>query len=237
MSQEIKISRFQLNAKYILLLVMLYVAASVAADAVAYNFSSFFGLLESGATIIFPTTYVLGDVISEVYGWHTAMRTVWFGLLAEAFFAVLVTIDIHFKPYVGQGIHVSDFHAVFGNIWLFVFGGIVSNAIAGLLNVYFISRWKILMKGRVFWLRSLLSTCISEFILIVVTILIAFLPFYGFNFTGRVFFDAYSLEIIYAILFVIPAQLLVFFLKKKEGIDNYDYNISYNPFKFKEASL
>ena len=217
---------------YILLLVMLYVAASVAADVVAYNFSNFFGLLESGATIIFPTTYVLGDVISEVYGWNVAMRTVWFGLLAEAFFALLITIDIHLKPYVGQGVNISDFNHVLGNMWLFVLGGIVSNAVAGLLNVYFISRWKILTHGKVFWLRSIISTCISEFILIIVTIIIAFLPFYGFNFTGKVFVDAYFLEIVYALLFVIPAQLLVFFLKKKEGIDNYDYNVSYNPFKF-----
>tara|TARA_R110000868_G_scaffold410505_1_gene698714 strand:+ start:1726 stop:2424 length:699 start_codon:yes stop_codon:yes gene_type:complete len=229
--------KFQLNSKYVLLLVMLYVAASVAADTVAYNFSSFFGFLESGATIIFPITYILGDIISEVYGWNTAMKVVWLGLLSEALFAGLILFDLSLKPFHSSGVDISHFHAVLDNMWLFVAGGIISNAIAGLLNVYFISKWKVWTKGKVFWVRSILSTCISEFILIVVTILIAFLPFYGAVFTAKVFVDAYILEIIYAFIFVIPAQLIVSFLKKSEKIDNYDYDISYNPFKFSEKTV
>jgi uncharacterized PurR-regulated membrane protein YhhQ (DUF165 family) len=59
----------KLSSKYILLIAMIYVAVSVAADIVAYKYTRFFGLVESGATILFPLTYVLGDVISEVYGW------------------------------------------------------------------------------------------------------------------------------------------------------------------------
>lgn len=226
-------SRFNLNAKYILLLAMLYVAASTSADAVAYNFSSFFGFLESGATIIFPVTYILGDIISEVYGWKTAMKIVWLGLLSEAIFALLILLDLHLKPYTHNTIPLKEFEAVLGKTWLFVTGGIISNAIAGLLNVFFISKWKVRMAGKFFWLRSLVSTCISEFILIVLTIIIAFLPYYGFKFTGKVFIDAYILEMIYAILFVIPAQLIVWGLTRAESIDNYDYDISYNPFNFK----
>ncbi len=59
----------KLNSKFILLIAMIYTAVSVAADIVAYKYTRFFGLLESGATILFPLTYVIGDVVSEVYGW------------------------------------------------------------------------------------------------------------------------------------------------------------------------
>ena len=48
----------------------------------------------------------------------------------------------------------------------------------------------------------------------------------------HVFVNAYLLEIVYAVIFVIPAQMLVLYLKRQEGIDAYDYGISYNPFNF-----
>jgi hypothetical protein len=67
--------------------------------------------------------------------------------------------------------------------------------------------------------------------LIIVTVLIAFLPFIQFEMTMKVFTEAYLLEIIYAIIFVFPAKCLVNFLRNREKIDAYDYGISYNPFK------
>lgn len=203
---------------------------SLAADVVAFKFENFLGFVESGATIIFPFTYVLGDVMCEVYGWKITMRIVWLALVCEALFALLITIIIHMPTY-GIGEYQDQYANVLGNLWIFVIGGIVSNAIAGLLNIYFMSRWKILTQGKVFWFRSILATCISEFLLIIITVLIAFLPYIKFKMTMQVFIDAYVLEIIYAILFVVPAKLLVNFLHQKEKIDAYDYGISYNPFK------
>lgn len=220
----------EINSKYIVFLAMVYMTVSLAADVVAFKFENFFGFVESGATIIFPFTYVLGDVMCEVYGWKITMRIVWLALLCEGLFALLITFIIHMPTY-GIGDYQDQYANVLGNLWLFVIGGIVSNAVAGLLNIYFMSRWKILAQGRYFWLRSILSTCISEFILIIITVLIAFLPYIKFDMTMKVFVDAYILEIVYALLFVVPAMLLVNFLRNKEKIDAYDYGVSYNPFK------
>lgn len=221
----------KLNSKFILILAMLYTTVSLVADVVAFRFDMFMGLIESGATIIFPLTYVLGDVTCEVYGWNTSMKIVWIGLLCEAVFAILILAVIHL-PSAGIGEYQNEYAHVLGGIGLFVFAGIISNAVAGLLNIFFMSKWKVLMRGRVFWIRSILATCIAELILILITVLIAFVPVIKFDMTMRVFLNAYFLEIIYAFIFVIPAQLIVNFLKKHEGIDAYDYGISYNPFNF-----
>ncbi len=219
-----------INSKYIIFLAMIYMTVSLAADVVAFKFENFFGFVESGATLIFPFTYVLGDVMCEVYGWKTTMRIVWLALVCEGLFALLISVIIHIPAY-GIGDYQDQYVNVLGNMWLFVVGGIVSNAVAGLLNIYFMSRWKVLMQGKMFWFRSILATCISEFILIIVTVLIAFLPFIKLEMTMKVFVDAYLLEIVYAILFVVPAKFLVNFLRQKEQIDAYDYGVSYNPFK------
>lgn len=221
----------KLNSKYILLIAMLYVVVSVAADVVAYKYTRFLGLVESGATILFPLTYVLGDVVSEVYGWGISMRIVWIGLFCEAFFAGCIILVIHLPSY-GIGHYQREYTDILGNIWLFVFAGIVADSIAGLLNVYFISKYKVLWGGKTFWIRSVLSTCISEFILIFITVMIAFTSDINIKEAIHVFWDAYKLEIVYAMIFAFPAQLLVSFLKNAEGIDVYDYGISYNPFKF-----
>lgn len=220
----------KINSKFIVFLAMLYTTVMLAADVVAFRFENFFGLVESGATLIFPFTYVLGDVMCEVYGWKTTMRIVWLALLCEGIFAFLITMIIH-MPVYGIGDYQDQYTNVLGNMWIFVLGGIAANIIAGLMNIYFMSKWKVLTQGRFFWLRSILATCISEFVLIIVTILIAFLPFIEIQMTMRVFIHAYLLEVVYALLFVLPAKYLVDFLRNKEKIDAYDYGISYNPFK------
>ena len=221
----------KLNSKYILLLTMIYVTVSVAADVVAFKFAYFFGYVESGATLLFPITYLIGDVVCEDYGWDVAMKMAWNVLACEGLFALLITIVIHTGS-MNIGQHQNEYTHVLGNMWLFVCGGIISNAVAGLLNIFFISKWKILAKGNIFWVRSIISTCISEFLLILITVLIAFVPFIQFKASMHVFINAYVLEIIYACLFVYPAQKFVGFLKRSEGIDVYDYGISYNPFRF-----
>lgn len=220
----------KLNSKYIVFLAMLYTTAMLAANVVAFKFVYFFGFIESGATIIFPLTYVIGDVMCEVYGWNASIKIVCLGFVCELLFALLITMVIYMQPY-GMDSSQAYYIPVLGNMLLFVMGGIIANSVAALLNVYFISKWKILVKGRAFWLRSIVSTCISEFILIMVIMSIAFLHFFKMEMTVKLFVDAYSLEIIYAFLFVIPAQILVNFIREKEGIDAYDYGVSYNPFK------
>ena len=132
-----------INSKYIVFLAMFYVTVMLAADVVAFKFENFFGLVESGATIIFPLTYVLGDIICEVYGWNVTIKIVWLALLCEAIFAALITLILYMPSY-GLGDYQDQYINVLGNMWLFVIGGIISNAIAGVLNIYFMSKWKII---------------------------------------------------------------------------------------------
>ena len=211
---------------------MFYITVRLAADIFDFKFTNFFGFMESGATVIFPLTYIIGDVTCEVYGWNTAMKMVWLMLICEAIFAILITGIIHIPSYPHIGHYQNEYNNIFDNLLLFVSAGIIANVVCSLLNVFLISKWKLLTRGRVFWLRSILSTCISEFILVLITIAIAFTPMLHLKDSMRMVMNAYGLEILYAVIFVVPAQLLVTVLKKLEGIDAYDYGISYNPFKF-----
>ena len=222
---------FELNSKYMLPIIMLYLMATLAADVVAYKLISLGPLIESGATFIFPFTYLLGDVVTEVYGYRIARKFIWLNLICELIFAILVVTVIHLKsaPFWH---YQTDFDHTLGNILRFVISGIIANIVSDFLSVYLISKWKIFMKGKHFWLRSIASTAVSELFLNVIA---------GFSaFTGTITLmqvmelagSCYLLELFYALIFVWPGWFLIMYLKKKENIDVYDYNVDYNPFRY-----
>ena len=222
-----------LNSKFILVLAMLFITASLAADVVAYKFVLIGPLLESGATIIFPFTYVLGDVITEVYGYPTIKKIIWIGLSCELLFAVLINFIIHSHalhrfPYQAEYTHVL------GGLLTFVLSCIIGDVFSSFANVYIISKFKIFLKGRVFALRSIFSTAVGELIMNIITCLLAFLHFTTFHSVLHIILSAYLLELIYAVIFVVPAQLLCIILKQAENRDAYDYNVNYNIFSFSD---
>lgn len=220
----------RLNSKYLLLIVMAYFVAILSADVVAYKFVSIGIMTVSGATIVFPLTYLFGDVITEVYGYGIAKQIVWLSLIGELIFSLIIKGVISL-PSATFANYQQAFELTDGSMYLFVAGGIVGNILSSFLNIYLISKWKILLKGKFFWVRSILSTAISELLIIGVAVVIGFTGRLSMHEQIAVFSWAYLIEIIYACIFVGPAWILSIFLKKSEGIDSYDYNVNYNPFK------
>jgi queuosine precursor transporter len=223
-------SPLKLNAKFIVILAMLYVTASVAADAVAFRFDLIGGLIESGATIIFPITYILGDVITEVYGYPTARKLIWYGLFCELVFALLIKLVIAL-PYSHEIPYQTEYKDIFSPILRFVASGIVGDIASSFVNIYVISKFKIFLKGRGFVLRSIGATALGELVMNIIVCLLAFTSIASIMTVIKIIFSAYLLEMIYAVIFVFPAWALILILKRMENKDAYDYNVNYNIFK------
>lgn len=221
----------KLNSHFILPIAMLYLMAMLAADAVAFKFVGVAGIALSGATVVFPFTYLFSDVIAEVYGYDTARRIIWLSLFCELFFAIIIKGVIRL-PYPAFANYQAAFNLVDGSLIRFVMGGIVGNVASSFLNIYLISKWKIMAKGRVFWLRSIVATAISELLITCIAVLIGFSSVMSIWNQLKVIVCGYSLEMFYAVIFVWPAWGISAFLKAKEGIDSYDYGVNYNPFRF-----
>lgn len=221
----------KLNSRFILPISMLYLTAMLAADVVAFKFADISGITLSGATIVFPFTYLFGDVIAEVYGYDIARRIVWLGLASEFLFALIIKCVI-VLPYAHFANYYNAFQIADGSMLRFVTGGILGNIASSFLNIYLISKWKIMAKGRIFWLRSIVATAISELVIIAFAVLIGFTGQMSIEMAIKIIAWAYGLEIIYAIIFVWPAWGISTLLKNKEGIDSYDYGVNYNPFRF-----
>ncbi|GHV96719.1 transporter [Spirochaetia bacterium] len=188
-----------------------------------------------GGTLLFPLSYVFGDIMTEVYGFKASRRVIWTGFAAMALSALvffllrLLPAEASWEEYAGS----AAYDAILGGMSS---GGIVLASLLGywageFSNSMVLSKMKILMKGRLLWVRTIGSTLVGEF-------LDSFIFFLAACFTG-VFPWAlfWSLIITNCFLKCVIEGLLtpvtyrvVHLLKKKEGIDVYDVAVKYSPF-------
>lgn len=221
----------KINLKYIMPLALLYLTIYLAADSVAYKMVSLGKLLEPGPPFIFPLSYVIADIIAEVYGYTIAKRLIWLTLFFQLLYALIVTTIIKL-PYPDGWKAASAYDQVFGHILIFVIAGSMSVLISSFVNVYAISKWKIVMKGKHFWLRSVCASAIGGFLLVFIIIIFGYSWTMDFKSAIVMFFSIYLLELLYSLITIWPASLLAGFLKFKENLNVYDTKINYNPFSF-----
>ena len=107
--------------------------------------------------------------------------------------------------------------------------------IAGLVNAYVLTKWKIILHGRYFWLRSLGSSTLAEALYSAIAIVMMEFSSIPFNAILKVILVSYTIKVIYSIVFAGPANILVNFIKKTAHIDVYDNRDGYNPFKSKHT--
>lgn len=221
-----------INLKYILPLALFYLMIYLTADSVAYKLVVIGPTIEPGPPFIFPISYMIADIIAEVYGYQIAKKIIWITLFYELLYAIIIKLIIKLpSPAFWQFQH--SYNIVFGNILRFVLAGIAAVLSSSFINVYAISKWKILMKGRHFWLRSIAASAISGFVLIAVIIIFGYSGTVSLKHISIMFLSIYGLELFYAILLAWPAWMLTGFLKIKEQMDVYDTNTNFNPFNFK----
>jgi queuosine precursor transporter len=103
--------------------------------------------------------------------------------------------------------------------------------IGAFLNAYVLTKWKILWRGRYFWLRSLFSTAFGELIFTTIVILVNYFGVFDFKNMFELGVVSFCFKIIMSVVLTVPISLFVVWLKNKEGVDIYDYHTNFNPFK------
>jgi uncharacterized integral membrane protein (TIGR00697 family) len=221
-----------INLKFIIPLALLYLTIYLASCSVAYKMVALGVMILPGPPFIFPLSYAIGDIIAEVYGYTLAKQIIWLTLLFEFLYAILVTTIIKL-PHPPFWLIQNSYDNVFEHILRFVFAGTLAVLSSHFLNIYIFSKWKILLKGKFFWLRSIGASAIGGFVLILIIIIFGYSGIVDVHSAIIMFFSIYALELVYACLTAWPAWLISGFLKLKENLDVYDINTNFNPFNFK----
>lgn len=220
--------KIQGQFKYYVFLSVLYAVIIVTAQAVAYRLIQIGPFLEPGGIFIFPISFAVSDIISEVYGPTLARKTIFVSLFSQAFYSI-IPICINQLPTPPAWNHADAYHFIFGSSWLVFISNLVAIFFGMILNTQLIGKTKIIARGRWFPVRSLFSSAIGEFILTAIIVLIALIPVYGFEDGEKFFVNMFLFKVILSIIFLYPASFLVAVFKRLDHVDVYETSITFNP--------
>ncbi len=222
--------------KGLILMSMLYVIVTVVPSVFVYRLVKIGPLMLPGGMFIFPFIYILGDVIAEVYGYKIAKLVIIFCLICNFLFAV-EALSVIYLPFPQGNVSIATKD-------IFIFKGILRGDVANMLgvcagrflNAYVISRWKVLVQGRIFIIRSVVSSAIGELVMLSLWVTIAFSGRLPFAQLIHLALSDYSIRLLYAFMFAYPASKLANLLKNIDKVDIYDEATSFNPFRVKTST-
>ena len=188
-----------------------------------------------GGTILFPISYIFGDIITEVYGYRASRRVIWTGFIALSLTSLLFLVlrflpgDAVWESYAGT----AAFDAILGGMST---GGIAVASLAGywigeFSNSIILSRLKVLMKGRALFVRTIGSSLVGELLDSLAFVFVASLTgVFGWELFVTLVVTNYLFKLSVEVILFPLTLLVVRKLKKAEGIDTYDVGIRFNPF-------
>jgi hypothetical protein len=187
----------------------------------------------SGAVIIFPISYIINDLLTEVYGYRKAMLVIWMGFVLSAFVAVAAQLVSWLPaPLSPESQGVADsFNQLFGLIPRTTVASLLAFLLGSQINAWVMSKMKVATKGRGFGGRAILSTVAGELSDSVIFYPLAFAGVLPFKAIVSIILTQVTVKTLYEVVILPVTTLIARRLKKAEGIDTYDYDISYNPFK------
>lgn len=192
-----------------------------------------FGLTITGGLLVFPVSYIINDCISEVWGFKKARLIIWSGFLMNFFVVGMGQLAV-WLPAAPFWDGAESFNFIFGLAPRIVLASLAAFLVGSFLNAYVMSRMKLMSNGRNFSLRAVVSTVVGETADSLVFFPIAFGGIVGWSVLLQMMLLQIFLKTVYEIL-VLPVTIrVVRFIKRVDGSDTYDRDISYNPFKIGE---
>ena len=180
------------------------------------------------AVILFPVTYIFGDIFTEVYGFQKTRTVIWLGF-GCSFFAVAVYLLTIALPHPGFWGNQSAYETVLGTTPRVAIASFVGYLFGEFSNSMILSKLKVMTEGKRLWVRTILSTLVGEGFDSVIFIVISF---WGTMDNGTVLLMIlyqYLFKVCFEIVFTPVTYVIVKWLKKKEKTDTYDYDVKYNP--------
>ena len=190
-----------------------------------------FGTVTFGAGILFfPLGYVLGDVMTEVYGFARARRVVWVGFAASVFAAGMSWVVVSLPPspdWAGQ----AALAEVFGQVPRIFLASILAFWAGEMANAFVLARMKVLTDGKHLWTRTIGSTVVGQGVDSLIFYPLAFLGVWETHLVFTVLVTNYLLKVLWEIILTPVTYKVVAWFKHAEGLDVFDRKTDFTPFK------
>ena len=185
--------------------------------------------LISGAQILFPITYIFGDIFVEVYGYSASRRAIWIGFFSAALLALMAQITTSLPP-APEFQNQDAFEKVFGFVLRVLAASLVAYWCGEFANAFVMAKMKIWTGGKLLWTRTVGSTVVGQAIDTVIVITIVFIGIHSFSTMLNLMFTGYFAKVLYEAAATPVTYWVVNSLKRAEGIDVYDEGVDFNPF-------
>ena len=189
----------------------------------------------SGAVLLFPVTYIFGDVFTEVYGYQASRRAIWIGFFASALLSAAGAMAVALPADPGWH-NQQAFEKVFGVVPRFVAASLIAYWTGEFANSFTLAKLKVLTRGRWLWTRTIGSTVVGQAF---DTFLVMFISFAGTVSRPtliRLMVSSYLIKVGYETLATPLTYAGVAWLKRREGVDALDTRTDFNPFSLRNLS-
>lgn len=207
--------------KYLEFISVLYVASLIIANTIAVKIIDIGGLSIPAGILCFPMTYIINDVLTEIYGFDNAKRVIKYGFICLALMVFLYSAAT-VMPSASIWRHQKEFEYVFTLVPRIALGSLVAYIFGSLLNSYYMVIIKTFTKGNYLWIRTIGSTIIGEGVDSFIFNIIAFYGIFKNNDLLIIILTGWSMKTVYEVLATPFTYLVVGYLRRNEIIYNED---------------
>jgi hypothetical protein len=222
--------------RYYDVIVGLFVAVLLISNIAATKLVGFGIFPFDGGTLLFPLSYIFGDILTEVYGFARARRVIWLGFMANALAAITFLV-VAKLPAASFWEHQAAFDAILGFVPRIVLASFIAYLCGEFSNSVVLAKMKVKMQGKFLWMRTISSTLVGQGVDTVIFVVIAFAGIVPPRELMLMIVFNYVFKCGIEIFFTPLTLLVVGKLKRAEGVDVYDTKTSFNPFKMAAGAV
>ena len=187
--------------------------------------------------LFFPISYIIGDVLTEVYGYANARRVIWTGFAALLFMAFMAAVVVALPPaegWPGQ----EAYESVFGTSWRIVLASMLAFWAGEFANSFVLAKMKLMTGGRFLWMRTIGSTVVGQGFDSLIFYPLAFYGLAGWppELLWQVVISQWLIKTAWEALLTPATYLVVGFLKRREGVEVFDSDTDFSPFAKTDAA-
>ena len=216
------------SPRWLLPIATVFIACLLTANITAVKLADLRFAILPAAIIVFPLSYIMGDVLTEVYGYSTARRVIWLGFLANLILVVFVFLG-QLLPSAANWDGQAAYERILGFTSRLLAASFIAYLFGEFTNSFILAKVKLLTRGRWLFVRTISSTVGGQLVDSAIFITLAFTGILPSDLLARTVVTQWLVKCAYEALATPVTYLVVGFLKRSEGMDVYDSQTNFNP--------
>jgi len=213
----------------------LFVAVLLISNITSTKILDFGAFTFDGGTLLFPLSYIFGDILTEVYGYGRSRKVIWLGFISALLLSVTLMI-VGVLPPANDWPHQEAYDAILGLTPRIVLASLIAYVAGGFANAVVLAKLKILTHGQQLWVRTISSTLVGQGIDTLLFVAIAFWGVLPNELLVAIIISNYIFKCGVEVLFTPVTYWITGWLKQQEQEDYYDRETNFNPFQLTQTS-